>query len=457
MKIKFIINPFQNLIYHLERASESFKDLFSEKYKVKANSLTPASTFIEFARALNQTIISRSLKQRLSDLVMPDEIPTTVNQIFSGFAAKITEVLLGDVDRYLNVFREELQPKLESYQKSLKSIMKEIEESFKRIETLTLIPFKFDQLEIFLVDALSEEYGSISEILGLRSLALGIMHTTDALKEIALSLAKLNLGDIIRKNLPEDLNEEEEQNVNNALAKLIANEIQNFLNMPLEVKNKVDEYITLLWADWKNYVKNPEEYRDIGHFFRAILLPRILGEAPEIEEVMEEVVEEEVVEEESLEEEVVEEESLEEEVVEEEVVEEEVVEEEEEEESLVEEVMEEIVEEEEEEEVMEEVVEEEEEEEVMEEIVEEESLVEEVMEEIVEEESLMSEKAEMLDKGEEVRRRREEEEEEARWRTRSAEEVRRRREEESRRRREEEEARWRTRSAEEAKKSEEEM
>ena len=299
MKIKFIINPFQNLIYHLERASESFKDLFSEKYKAKAENLTPASTFSEFARALNQTIISQSLKQRLSDLVMPDEIPTTVNQIFSGFAARLTEVLLCDVDRYLNVWREELQPKLESFQKALKSIKKDVKESFKRIESLTLIPFKFDHLEIFLVDALSEEYGSMSEILGLRSLALGIMNTTEALKEIAFSLAKLNLGDTVSKSLPEDLTEEE-QNVNNALVKLIVNEIQTFLTMPIEVKDKVDEYITLLWAEWKNYVQNPEEYRDIGHFFRDVLLPRIMGEAPEIEEeeeeellVVEEVVEEE--------------------------------------------------------------------------------------------------------------------------------------------------------------------
>uniref|UniRef100_UPI00257B5D3E hypothetical protein n=1 Tax=Candidatus Borrarchaeum sp. TaxID=2846742 RepID=UPI00257B5D3E len=296
MKIKFIINPFQNLIYHLERASESFKDLFSEKYKAKAENLTPASTFSEFARALNQTIISQSLKQRLSDLVMPDEIPATVNQIFSGFAARLTEVLLGDVDRYLNVWREELQPKLESFQNALKSIKKDVKESFKRIESLTLIPFKFDNLEIFLVDALSEEYGSMSEILGLRSLALGIMNTTEALKEIAFSLAKLNLGDTVSKSLPEDL-AEEEQNVNNALVKLIVNEIQTFLTMPLEVKNKVDEYITLLWVDWKNYVKNPEEYRDIGHFFRDVLLTRIIGEALEIEEEEEEeeplVVEEE--------------------------------------------------------------------------------------------------------------------------------------------------------------------
>ncbi|MFX1465979.1 MAG: hypothetical protein ACFFA5_05855, partial [Promethearchaeota archaeon] len=281
MKLNYIINPFQNLIYHLERASESFKELFSEKYKAKAENLTPASTFTEFARVLNQTIISQSLKQRLSDLVMPDEIPTTVNQIFSGFAARLTEVLLGDVDRYLNVWREELQPKLESFQKELKSIKKDVKESFKRIETLTLIPFKFDHLEIFLVDALSEEYGSLSEILGLRSLALGIMNTTDALKEIAFSLAKLNLGDIISKNLPEELNDEE-QNVNNAIAKLIVNEIKTFLTMPLEVKNKVDEYITLLWADWKTYVQNPEEYRDIGHFFKVVLLPRILGEVHEI-------------------------------------------------------------------------------------------------------------------------------------------------------------------------------
>ncbi|MFX1519057.1 MAG: hypothetical protein ACFFCD_03965, partial [Promethearchaeota archaeon] len=294
MLIKLIINPFQNLLYHLERASESFKDLFSEKYKEKAENLTPINIFMEFARTIGDpSVFSRSLKQRFSELVIPDEIASTVNQIFNSFSAKLTEVLLGAEPSYFAMWRDEIQPKLESFKKTLGSIKDEIVESFKRIETITRIPFRFDQLEIFLVDALSEEYGSyMSEILGLRSLALGIMSTTDALKEIVFSLAKLNLGDIISKDLPEDL-VKEEKDINNAIVKLIVNEIQTILTMPLEVKNKVDEYITFFQSDWKNYVQNPEGYHDIGHFFREMLLPRIMGKAPEIMEKEVPVLEEE--------------------------------------------------------------------------------------------------------------------------------------------------------------------
>ncbi len=278
MKIRLIISPFQNLFFHLERASGAFKDLFSEKYRAKAEELTPTNIFTEFYRTIGDSRgLSRSLKQQLSNLVMPDEIPATVSKIFSRYASKLAEVLLSDADRYLAMWREELNPKLETFKKTLENVKDELLENFKRIENITRLPFRFDQLEIFLIDALSEEYGSMSEVLGLRSLALGVMNTADALKEITFSLAKLNLGDTINNVIPEDL-VDEEKDISTALAKLIANEIHPVLAMPLEVKNKVDEYINSILTDWKNYIQNPGEYSDIGHFFKEILLPKILGE-----------------------------------------------------------------------------------------------------------------------------------------------------------------------------------
>jgi hypothetical protein len=134
--------------------------------------------------------------------------------------------------------------------------------NIKKIEKFTGIPFSKKRINIYLIEALSQEYGGGAEPLN-NGIAIGRIKDSDLLKMVIThELIHLNLMDKITKHIPTKYMKEESQ-INEAITDLITYRI---LNLPLSNKKSKNFYIKL----FQSHFQRVKRIKDLENFLEKI-------------------------------------------------------------------------------------------------------------------------------------------------------------------------------------------
>lgn len=256
-KVKFVINFDLNLLFHLEVISGSVPQRFNKKYASSYSEFEELAK--EFRWEFDPQTISWSFKKRVSR-------PKGFEKAGIEFSKKIKKIYEKAKNLYRPYWETEIKERLEDFRETLEKEKGWIEMIVGRIEKFTGIPFPRKTINIYLIEALSEEYGIGAEPLG-NGIAIGRIKDSKLLKKvIAHELVHLNLMDRIIKRIPLEFVKEESQ-INEAITDLIAYRISN-----LSLFDKRNPYVRLFWP----YFQQIEKIENLENFLANLwkLLPK---------------------------------------------------------------------------------------------------------------------------------------------------------------------------------------
>jgi len=271
-RLFFVINPFINAYYHLERSSGSVFENFSAKYRIKTRDLLDESAVQDYMKLLGSPQrISWLFKKAASQSSSINEFREVSEKLTGDWLANIFHILDVSTEKYLDYFKEEAGPKLEEYKVSLVKVEPEIRTRLSKISTIVKKPWRSRLYTVYLIESLSSEYGMGGEPIFDEAISVGIMPidmATDFV--IPHELAHILIGDIVRKTVGEaDLPFTGSSDpINEAITQLVAHPPSS----PPVSKSEAAEYMRLFWDKWQHYAQNLESYGSFEDIVKELLM-----------------------------------------------------------------------------------------------------------------------------------------------------------------------------------------
>jgi hypothetical protein len=245
-RLRCIIDFDTNLFFHLEKISGSISKRFNKNYATKYS--TFESLAKKFRWAFDPQVISWKFKKRLKRAncfkLGSIEFGKEIEKIFVQ-AKKLYKPYWSEIKNKLCVFRREIEHNED-----------ELEELVVKIEKFTKIPFK-RRINVYLVEALSEEYGNGAEPLD-NGIAIGRIKDPFLLKmRIIHELIHLNLMNEIIMYIPAKLKEDESK-INEAVTDLIT-----FLLLNIKFPKKTKSPYIKLFQPYFQKIKDLEDMKKL--------------------------------------------------------------------------------------------------------------------------------------------------------------------------------------------------
>ncbi len=220
-KVRFLVSFKMNLFFHLEVISGSVPVRFNKKY------ISKYPKFISLAKKFRWNFdpqtISWYFKKRI-------EKPNAFEKAGIEFGRNVEKIFKEAAKLYKPHWENEIKKRLENFEKSLekeKNWLDSLNSNIQKIENITKIPFSTNRINIYLVEALSQEYGKIGGEPLINGIAVGRIKDLEVLKMVIThELVHLNLMNRIINLLPEKYRKEEHQ-INEAITDLIARRVLN--------------------------------------------------------------------------------------------------------------------------------------------------------------------------------------------------------------------------------------
>ena len=225
IEIECIINFKLNLFFHLEVLSGSVPQRYSKKYTSKYPEFVRLAK--EFKWEFEPQTISWNFKNRIVKKRVFEEGGL-------AFGKKIKHIYIKAMKLYKPYWDSEIKEKLEKFKVIVEKKKKRISRKAEKIEKFTGFKFKKRKIKIYLIEALSQEYGIGGEPLD-EGVAIGIVKDEKLLEMIIVhELVHLNLMDRIIKRIPIKYKKDESK-INEAITNLITHRV---LNLPLSKKDE---------------------------------------------------------------------------------------------------------------------------------------------------------------------------------------------------------------------------
>lgn len=270
-RLSFVINPYINAYYHLERSSGSVFENFSAKYRIKTRDLLDESVVHDYMKLLGSPQrISWLFKKAASQSSSIKEFREISEKLTNDWLANIYHIFDVSTEKYLDYFKEEAGPKLEEYKVSLVEVEPEIRTKLSRISTIVKKPWRSKLYTVYLVESLSSVYVMGGEPIFDEAISVGIMPIDMATNfVIPHELAHILIGDVIRKTIGEaDLPFIGSSDpINEAITQLVAHPPSN----PPVSKGEAAEYMRLFWDKWQHYIQNVDSYGSFEEILKELL------------------------------------------------------------------------------------------------------------------------------------------------------------------------------------------
>jgi hypothetical protein len=241
-KIRFVVDLDMNLFFHLEKLTGSTKKRFSKTYEAKYPEFENLTK--KFRWEFDPQVISWKFKKRL-------KITKGFKLAGAEFGRGIEKIFL-EAKKLYKPYWPEIKNKLFALRREIECNKNELEELVVKIEKFTKIPFK-KRINIYLVEALSEEYGNGAEPLD-DGIAIGRTKNPFLLKmRIIHELVHLNLMNKLIMYIPAKYKKDESK-INEAITDLITFSVLN-IKFPKQTRNPYMK----LFQPYFHKIKNLED------------------------------------------------------------------------------------------------------------------------------------------------------------------------------------------------------
>lgn len=249
LSIDFIINPYLNLFFHLERLSGSVPQRFSKKYYQRFLKHTNKNIINEFKWNFDSQVVSWNFKKELVRTNLDRQISSAFDKSALEFSNKIKKLFSKNLEGYIPYWKNSAKPRLEKFRSKLKELEPQIKDIVLKTFKVTKIPWKSSKITIYLIESLSEEYGIGAEPIN-NGIAIGIINNSNLLKKVIVhELIHLNVKDRIIRLIPYD-HRKNENEINEALTNIIMNIALGINKKPVS-QGKMKFYINLFWKYFK--------------------------------------------------------------------------------------------------------------------------------------------------------------------------------------------------------------